>query len=380
MGRIVLAQIFAFLLFGSELFSAVVQIEYYFQAGCEECRRVNAFVLPQLEEEFAGTYELHRYDIGIEENYRKLAALQEKMGVSDNSPACMILNDHHYLGGYRVIESSLAGAMESALLESEPQAARTTGDDGVIRRRGETFTAGAIILAGLVDGINPCVFATLIFFISMLGVAKRKGQALFLAGAVYCTACFLAYLALGFGLFRFLRVLAGFHRVQNGIEWGLIAVLLVFAFLSFRDAARYRRSGSPKDVTLQLPESIKRRIHRTMRNGLKYRYLLPGIFLVGILVTMLESVCSGQVYVPTLVLLSKEFGAGSRWFGFLLLYNFMFILPLLFIFLAAWHGATMPTLLNWSKANVVWSKNTLGCFFLLLAGLMAFLNYHGGVS
>lgn len=107
-----------------------------------------------------------------------------------------------------------------------------------------------------------------------------------------------------------------------------------------------------------------------MRNGLKFRYLLPGAFTVGVLVTVLESVCTGQVYLPTLVLMSREFGAGSRWFGYLLLYNLMFILPLLLLFLAAWRGTSMPVFLNWSRKNVVAGKTALGCLFLLLAALM----------
>ena len=59
-----------------------------------------------------------------------------------------------------------------------------------------------------------------------------------------------------------------------------------------------------------------------------------------------------------------------RWFGYLLLYNLMFILPLLLLFLAAWRGTSMPVFLNWSRKNVVAGKTALGCLFLLLAALM----------
>ena len=109
-----------------------------------------------------------------------------------------------------------------------------------------------------------------------------------------------------------------------------------------------------------------------MRKGLNFRYLLPGTFLIGCLVTLLESACTGQVYVPTLVLMSREAGAGSRWFLLLLLYNVMFILPLLILFLAAWRGTTLSVFLHWSKANVVQSKIALGVFFLLLVSILIF--------
>ena len=89
--------------------------------------------------------------------------------------------------------------------------------------------------------------------------------------------------------------------MRLGIEIVLIALLLLFALLSFRDAWRFRRSGKSSSVTLQLPEKVKNRIHAVMWSGLKFRYLLPGAFTVGVLVTVLESVCTGQVYLPTLV-------------------------------------------------------------------------------
>ena len=155
-----------------------------------------------------------------------------------------------------------------------------------------------------------------------------------------------------------------------GSKEGLLKKSLLFAFLSFRDAWRFRRSGRSGAVALQLPERIRNRIHAVMRSGLKFHYLLAGAFTVGVLVTVLESVCTGQVYLPTLVLMSREFGAGSRWFGYLLLYNLMFILPLLLLFLAAWRGTSMPVFLNWSRKNVVAGKTALGCLFLLLAALM----------
>lgn len=163
-------------------------------------------------------------------------------------------------------------------------------------------------------------------------------------------------------MFRFIKLLSGFNYVQYCIEYVLIFLLVLFAFLSFRDAWRFKRSGRSDQVTLQLPIKIKKQIHTVMERGLKYRFLLPGAFLIGMMVTVFESVCTGQVYVPTLVLMSKEFGIGSRWFFFLLLYNFMFILPLLLLFGAAWKGTTTSIFIKWSKTNVVGGKIALGCF------------------
>ncbi len=352
-----------------------VIIEYFFQTGCEECEKVNAFVLPQLEERFGGRYELRRYDIGELENYRMLAGRQEQLNNSDNVPVSMVLAGRVFLAGYPEIEARLFPELErlSGGSGGHETAAGPAAGSGSVERRAESFTIGAVALAGLIDGVNPCVFATLVFFLSLLAVSKIGGRKLPAVGSVYCIACFLSYLALGFGLFRFLKLFSGYRMLQAGIEWGMTGLLLVFAFLSFRDACRFRRSGRAEDVTLQLPDGIKSRIHTVMRRGLKLRYLLPGAFLIGVLVTVLESVCTGQVYVPTLVLMARE-GAGGRWIGLLLLYNLMFILPLLVLFAAACRGVTTPKFIEWSRKNVFRGKLALGGFFVLLAGLMAYLS------
>ena len=109
-----------------------------------------------------------------------------------------------------------------------------------------------------------------------------------------------------------------------------------------------------------------------MKKGLNYHFLLPGVFGVGILVTAIESVCTGQVYIPTLVLLTKECGAGV-WLFYLLLYNLAFIIPLLIVFAIAWHGTKTLTFFNWSKRHLVYSKIALGLFFIFMAIIMLLL-------
>jgi len=355
--------------------SAPVPIDYFFQAGCEECDKINAFILPQLKEQYAEKYKLTRYDIGIPENYLKLVAYQERLHIKDNAPVCMIVNRTRYLGGYRAIEQNLFP--EIAAVETISIAPSDAVSSDLLRKRAEKFTLGAIVAAGLVDGINPCVFATLVFFLSLLAVSGIKGHKLLLVGGTYCFACFLSYLALGFGLFRILKLFSGYHLLQGGLEFFMILLLLIFAVLSFRDAYRFRKHGKMEQVTLQLPDNVKRKIHTVMRRGLHYRFLIPGAFVIGVLVTGLESICTGQVYVPTLVLMTKETGPGSCWFRDLLLYNFMFILPLLLLFAAAYSGIKTPVFLRWSKQNVFLGKLVLGSFFLLLAGLMLALNAGG---
>ena len=82
-------------------------------------------------------------------------------------------------------------------------------------------------------------------------------------------------------------------------------------------------------------------------------------------------VCTGQVYVPTLVLVAKAggSGAGTAW-KYLLLYNGMFMMPRVAVFILTYFGLTTQTLIEWSKKNVVLTKILMSCLFLVLAVLI----------
>ena len=340
-----------------------VRLDYYFQPGCNDCDRVNRLVLPRLEEECRGRYVLYRHDCDRPEVFMELIRKMEQLGVNRNDTVSMIVDDRLYLGGYHEISRRLIPAVSKQL---EPATAPVSPSTP----RRFVFTCVTVAVAGLLDGINPCVFSTLVFFLSLLATVKVPGRKLLLAGSCYCLACFLTYLLLGFGLFRFLQLFSLWQWLRTTLEIAMAAVLLLFAVISFLDAWNYRRQGRAEAVKLQLPHRVKLLIHRIMRRNLTYRSLLAGAFLTGILVTLLEAVCTGQVYLPTLVLLTREAGAASVWTALLLLYNLMFILPLVVLFGGFFCGIKIPALLRLSKNNVTVSKTLLGVFFLLLAVLL----------
>lgn len=333
---------------------------------------VDTFIMPQLEEQFAGKYEIKNYDINKTENVPKLIEYQEKFNITKDEPVSMVINQARFVNGYPAMEEELLDCikeqLENKTVSSKAEISPSQTDEETILNRFKSFTFTAVALAGLLDGINPCVFATLIFFISLLSVSKIKGRKLLLAGSVYCFACFISYLALGFGLFRFLKIFSGYKQIQLGINIFMACILGVMAVLSFRDAWRFKKTGKSESVDLQLPRSLKLRIHAIMRRGLAYKHLVPGAFIVGVLVTAIESVCTGQVYVPTLVYLTKLQNIQAT--GFLLLYNIAFILPLLAIFALAYYGFSSQQLIAWSKKEVVFSKILMALFFIVMAGLI----------
>jgi hypothetical protein len=161
--------------------------------------------------------------------------------------------------------------------------------------------------------------------------------------------------------------------MRRAIELAMIAILLVLAVLSVRDALRYRVGGRAEDVTLKLPRRVTGAIHTVIRTGLTTHRILWGSVLTSFLVTVLESVCTGQVYVPTLVLVLRSGKSVPLVLGYLVLYNTLFILPLVLALILAYHGTRTERFVHWSRENVVPSKLALAALFIALAALIAML-------
>jgi hypothetical protein len=276
------------------------------------------------------------------------------------------------LQGYDAISEGLMPAIAGCLAGTGTVAEVPEGETGVqlLARRQAGFRWAGVAVAGLADGLNPCAFSTLVFFMSLLSVARVRGRMLLLVGGLFCLASFLTYFSLGLGLLRILHLLEGVRWVRAIFEWAMVGVLLVLAVLSFRDARRFAIRQDPREIILQMPERFRKLTHHWLKRGLTARHLLAVTFGLGVAVTALESVCTGQLYVPTLVFMMKSGEMWNQGLPLLILYNLCFVVPLVAVFGLTWAGLRFAQLMNWSIRNVVISKILLGLLFLGMAGLM----------
>ena len=102
----------------------------------------------------------------------------------------------------------------------------------------------------------------------------------------------------------------------------LIAAMLTFglAGLSLYDAVKAKQ-GKTKDILLQLPRALKQRIHKVIREQTRTSGIITGAIVIGFVISALELVCTGQVYLPTLTFVSGIDEIRSIAIAYLLLYN-----------------------------------------------------------
>lgn len=241
-----------------------------------------------------------------------------------------------------------------------------------------SFGLFTVLGAGLIDGVNPCAFTLLVFFISFLNFVGYRKRELLLLGIVFIFSVFLTYILIGIGLFKFIQSLEVFNLLSRIIYLAVAWLTIILGMYSIYDWYIYKKTGNPDELKLKLPQFIKLRIQRIVQDASRDRNrtlveLALAVFLSGFIVSLLESVCTGQTYVPTIAYILKTSSLRSKAFFYLVLYNLMFILPLVIIFLAMLRGVTSEMFSKIARRHLGTIKLLTAALFFLLGVLLLFI-------
>ena len=310
-----------------------IHMAYFAEVGCSECDRVS-IALSHLKEQFPN---LVIHELDIFEDLPINLCLSERLDVPTeqrhDAPAVFVGSD--YLVD-RDIQYERLVEMVSRYEETGGVATWRTCDEAV--RLPPPPPWWAVILPGLIDGINPCAFATIVFFVSYLTLLERKGREILLVGLSFTLAVFLSYLAFGMLLrevFAGLIDLVG-PMLRPVLNLVIALVCLALAILSFDDYRKARR-GRVKDMALRLPDRLRRWVNAAVRKSMNARAFVLASFVAGAIVSFIELACTGQVYVPIIQGLSNpDYRAQSTLD--LVVYCLAFIAPLIVVFIASYTG------------------------------------------
>lgn len=353
-----------------------VEFALFVSPTCVHCNKLKHEYWGSLQDKFKETVHFTEYDISTPQGSLAFQKTAEKYGIPQNKrgyPAAAVGST--YLMGYpHEIATYAESAIEKARLLHEKTNVVTVAQADVRQQAESAFqkiTFWAIVGSGLVDGINPCAFAVIVFFISFLTVYKYSRREIVLVGASYCVAVFVAYLLLGLGVFKFLYAMRGFAYVIKGFYILTAVVCLLFFVLAIYDFVIYRKTKKTDGMLLQLPTNLKVRIHKIMGFFLRDKQkstlrLVLAALAVGFCVSLVEAVCTGQVYVPTCVLIMQEPCFRARAVFYLVLYNLMFIVPLVTVFVLALLGYESKGFNDFFKKHLGIAKLLLCAVFLAL--------------
>lgn len=215
-----------------------------------------------------------------------------------------------------------------------------------------------LIGAALVDSVNPCAFGVLIFLLAYLAKTFRKPYKLLIHGLTYIFAVFLTYLVAGLIL---LPLLQGLGKISTTIYAVIGALIILAGLVELKDFFAYGRGFS-----LQL---IPGASHRIKMYANKISASLAGAFGLGIFVALVELPCTGAVYLAILSILSLS-GITFSALTFLILYNLIFVAPLIVILFLVYKGSSTVELEAWRKRHRHLMRLIIG---LMLVGLGAWM-------
>lgn len=353
---------------------------YFYQKGCAKCSRQEKELailrdsLPDLQ--------LASYDVATLDGQIILRRAKRHFTLADDNKnlAPMVCWPTGYITGRLAsateLQQALASSTQDAFWSPPIADAERRNEQQQQGRLLKSFTVGVVILAGLIDGFNPCAFATSVFLIGYLLYLKRRPREIAVVGFSFCAGVFLAYVLFGVGLSFLLDTISDMLWLKKAIYGFFAVAALVLAIGHLRDALRVRSGGKPSDMSLGLSNTTHRKIHDRIKNLTEHRswLMLPAAILLGVIVSSMELACTGQIYLPTLAAINAA-GINLRAFLLLILYNLCFILPLVVITGMAIAGIGTKAVAAWGRKHVATTKIAMAALFCAIAVVMGVLAF-----
>jgi thiol-disulfide isomerase/thioredoxin len=360
-----------------------VDLVYFYQKGCPKCDRVNSLL-----KYFSKKYtflNIKEIDLNTPDGKRLNETLSNRFNLPAEkrliTPSIFIGDD--YLLPEEIMESKVEALLQKYGQVSDGKSVSITpeeikkAEESMIGRF-KSFGVLAILLAGLIEGMNPCALATLVFFISYLTMVGRNRKEIFWVGMGFSGMGFVTHLLLGLGILSFIQRLSFLPLFSRFVYFITFAFALSLGAFSLYDYIQLKK-GQPSRMKLQVPNFLKKRIHQIIRarsgklegnkEGLSIRFLLAAV-VIGFIVTLLQSTCTTQVYLPTILFVTNIPSLRGSAMLYLILYNLIYILPLLAIFGIVYWGVTSKQLSFFLQRRTSTIKLCTALFFFALAGIL----------
>lgn len=187
----------------------------------------------------------------------------------------------------------------------------------------ETLTIPVLLSAAIVDAVNPCAFAVLLILMTTILISGEKKRALF-SGLSFSFSIFLSYLLMGLGLYS---IIASIETSQVFIKTiGFIAIIL--GLFNLKDFFWYGK-GFLMEVPMKWRPKLKALV-QSITNPI-------GAFFIGLLVSLFLLPCTSGPYIVIIGMLAHK-ETYQEAFLLLLVYNFIFVLPMIGITIGTYFG------------------------------------------
>ncbi len=366
---------------------------FFYTPGCHRCAQLKGQLERMAAAVYKGRLAVEYLDVSGIENYKLLVSIQQEKRANDKFIFPVIYLEGNFLNGTvsaKQLEAEVAALVSGPLkVNAVP---RGTGARVNLEAYLRNLGPWMVISGGLVDGINPCAFTAIIFFVSFMSLQGYRRAGIIISGMAFMISSFITYCLIGLGIFASLykaQVFEGLSRILN-ISIGILSIVL--GALSVYDCVKFYRTGTTEGMILQLPKGLKDKIHSSI--GGSYRVQRPGasfaagrnstglIFsglATGFFVSLFEAACTGKMYFPTIAFVIKTASSRVLALKYLLLYNIMFSVPIFVIFIFSVMGVTSEIFAKMVRRHMIKIKVIMAAVFFAL-GILLLLAYLPGIN
>ena len=370
------------ILFFTQFFSLAanspVYLAYFFEPGCHDCDRVK-IELENISQKYPDNLILKSFDITLPESIELAETLGElyQMPEEERLLVPVIFIGDEYLFRDEVTYENLEELIQKystteniAPWEKVKEKDLTTRERLIARF--QSFGLVTVGISGLIDGLNPCSFAAIIFFISYLTLMNRKGRDILWVGGMFTFANFLTYFFIGTGALKIVTSLSFLPLMRKIFVMVTVLITVILGIINLYDYIQFKVTGTSKDAKLQLSPFLKKMIHSTIRKNVKLSNYIFMAAVTAFIVSLLELTCTGQLYLPTIIFISSIPDLKVNALFYLLFYNLMCVVPLILVFSFTYWGTSSAQLAALTQKNFGKIKIAMTLLFFGLAALLLY--------
>lgn len=216
-----------------------------------------------------------------------------------------------------------------------------------------------ILTLALADAINPCALAimTMVLIAILLENPERKHKVL-IGGLSFTLAVFIGYFFYGLVIIQLFKSFVSLTSTIYPYVTNSLAILaILLGIFNIKDYIKYKPGGFATEMPLRLRPRLKLLIKRITSPA--------GAFIIGIFVTLFLLPCTVGPYIIAGGSLSTlSFIKTIPW---LILYNLIFIIPMLVITLIVYIGLTEINKVSaWKDKNIKYIHLITGLLLIAL--------------
>jgi len=218
-------------------------------------------------------------------------------------------------------------------------------------------TLGLVIGSALIDSINPCAIGVLILMVSVVLGGGGSPRRLLALGGAYIFAIFATYLIAGLGLVYFFSEIPIVIAEYLSIAVGLLVITA--GILEIKDYFWYGKGPS-----LQIPHYFANKIKEYSQS----KNTIWGVMFLGAFVAAVELPCTGAPYLAIITILKVDFNFWA--IMLMVLYNFLFVLPLIIILIMVAGGTKVSAVAKWKEEGKGTMRLALGLMLVALGWIL----------